>query len=77
MSLCILYIAETLAIIFAVISAVTMIIDSLAQYREEFEAEEAEDFDTVLYDDFEVLYINVAKGDSSDRNYWLECVKGR
>ena len=77
MSLCVLYIAETLAIISAIISAVTMIIDGLAQYREEFEAEEAEDFDTVLYDDFEVLYINVAKGDSSDKNYWLECVKGR
>lgn len=77
MSLCILYIAETLAIIFAVISAVTMIIDSLAMYKEEFEAEEAKKFDTLLYDDFEMLYINVAKGDSSDKNYWLECVKGR
>lgn len=27
-------------------------------------------------DEFEMLYINVADGDSSDRDYWLDSVKG-
>ncbi len=76
MSFCILYFAETVAMLFMMISAVIAIIDSLKEYREEFEAEEAEDFNTVLYDDFEMLYINVADGDKNDCNYWLECVKG-
>ncbi len=76
MSFCILYFAETVAMLFMMISAVIAIIDSLKEYREEFEAEEAENFDTVLYNDFEMLYINVADGDKNDCNYWLECVKG-
>ncbi len=76
MSFCILYFAETVAMLFMMISAVIAIIDSLKEYREEFEAEEAENFDMVLYNDFEMLYINVADGDKNDCNYWLECVKG-
>lgn len=76
MSLCVLYIAETLAILFMIISAIIAVIDSLQEFKEKFEAKEAEKFDDVLYDDFEMLYINVAGGDRSDCGYWLDSVKG-
>lgn len=66
---------------FAVMVAVGMIIDVLGYIAENFTDDEVREVPVecnqkVMPDDFDTLYINVARGDKSDFDYWLDSVKG-
>lgn len=65
---------------FAVVVAVGIVVDTLSyiaeNFTDEFREIPAECNQELLPDEFDMLYMNVADGASSDRNYWLDSVKG-
>lgn len=65
---------------FAVMVAVGIVVDTLRYIAETFTDEvrevPVECNQKVMPDDFDTLYINVARGDKSDFDYWLDSVKG-
>ena len=71
--------AELIFKIFGLILVGTFVIETIQAMKDEIDDAcklQWDDQPAPRYDEFEMLYMNVADGDSSDSDYWLAGVRG-